>query len=197
MAFKEKALTLDTLANPLKLNSLISAAGNHVRTDMGIGELLKLIEIAKEVENSKIVNAALTNADDNYLASTQVYGASVLVPKTGDFSEIKSYVRNLLIDGYIRKEAANVAVLNGSDRAGLATVTAEMLRSYGYKISNVDNAAATDYQQTVIYDYSEGSKPYTVRYLEQRFKVQAERRAKPENTSADLEVIVGANTTND
>ena len=191
MAFKDKALSLGTLANPLKLNELMGNFGNHVQTDLQVNEIMKLAEIAREVSADKVATANLDASPDNYLVFSEMYGASVLVPKSGDFTDIKRYVRSILVDGFIKDEQARIAVLNGTDRAGLANDVNELLRSYGYNVTKVDNAPSQDYTQTVIYDYTNGDKPYTLRYLEQRFGVTAEKRESRDDVKPEIEIILG------
>lgn len=192
IALKEKALSLGTLTNPVKINSLLASVGNDLKTDLNVKEMIKLIKMGKEITEQKITRAGLDNNPDNYLASTNVGGASVMVPKAGDFSEIKKYVRSLMPDGYIKKEDGNVDVYNGTEESGLATATADLLKTYGYKIRTVGDAPNKDNQKTIIYDYSNGAKPYTLRYLEKRFGVKAQRKtAKPNEAHADIVITLG------
>lgn len=196
-ALKDKALSLGTLANPLKISSLINATGRHVRTDLQVNEIMKLVEIAKEVGNEQVLSYGLDNSPDNYLASSNVGGASALVPRAGDFSEIQKFVRSIFVDGFIKDEAAKIEVLNGTAKTGLGTQTSDLLKSFGYNVIKVDQADNSSYTNTVIYDYSGGAKPYTVRYLEQRFGVQAESatREPGDNSEAEITVIVGGDYT--
>jgi len=196
VSLKNKALSLGTLSNPVKVNSLLSAVGNHFKTDLNINEILKLIKIGNDVTDQKVTHAGLDNSSENYLASSNVRGASVLVPKAGDFSEIRKYVRSLMVDGFIKKEAATVDVLNGTDQAGLAAATADILKSYGYKIATVGDNSEKGLSKPIIIDYSGGTKPYTIRYLEQRFGVKAESRQVAAGLPhPDITVAVGSDYT--
>lgn len=193
IALKDKALSLGTLTNPVKINSLLAGVGNDLKTDLNVKEMVKLVKMGKEITDQKITRAGLDNNPDNYLAATNVGGASVMVPKAGDFSDIKKYVRSLMPDGYIKKEDGNVDVNNGTDEPGIATATADLLKSYGYKIRTVGDAPTKDIQKTIIYDYSNGAKPYTLRYLEKRFGVKAQRKtAKPNESHADIVITLGS-----
>ncbi len=191
-ALKDKVLSLGTLSNPVKVANLLRSLNRNADTNLKLEEIMRLIEIARGVDVGEIVHTQLDASEDNFLAFSNIYGQSALVPTTGDFSAIQEYVRGLLIDGYIRDEAASLSILNGTSNEGLATQTATLLRSFGYSIDNVDNASTQDYQQTVIFDYS-GNKPYTLRYLEQRFGVKALRREAPSGSEQyDLEVVIGS-----
>lgn len=192
VALKDKALSLGTLTNPVKINSLLAGIGNDLKTDLNVKELVKLVRMGKEVTDQKITRAGLDNNPDNYLAASNVGGASVLVPKAGDFSEVKKYVRSIMPDGYIKKEGASVEVNNATATAGLAASTADLLKSYGYKIQKVGDATNADAQKTVIVDYSNGKKPYTLKYLEKRFGIKAVRKTPPSNQPhADIQITLG------
>ena len=194
VAIKDKALSLGTFANPIKLAGLIDAAGNHVRTNLQVSEMLRLYEIAEEIDFANIASVGLNNGADSYLASQSINGASVLVPRNGNYDEIQKFVRELFVDGFIKSEAANVDVLNGSGIAGLASETADELRSYGYQIQTVDAAPTSDYQDTILVDLSGGEKPFTKRYLEQRLGVTTtSSSALPDGvtTTADFVIILG------
>lgn len=189
-AFKDKALSLGTLTNPVKLNSLLSTAGSHVRTDLSVKEITKLIDLARAVTPNQITQAALTSDADNYLGFQNIGGASALVPKNGDWFSLRTYVRNLMLDGYLKREGATVTVLNGTGVPGLGEQTADILRSYGYKVVKVGTADRDDYEQTKIIDYSNNNKRYTLSYLQRRFGVTAERQT-PQPGDSDITIIVG------
>lgn len=192
LAFKDKVLSLGTLTNPAKINSLMHNFSGNVETNLKLEEIIRLVDISKGINEDRVVQAQIDTSEDSFLSFSNLYGQSVLVPTAGDYSEIQEYVRGILVDGYIKDEAARVSVLNGTTVPGVATNTGQLLRSYGYKVDNVDNASDQNYTRTVIFDYG-GDKPYTVRYLEQRFGVIAQRRSRPEHAQDfDIEIVIGS-----
>jgi len=153
---------------------------------------MRLRELSQDVTRDDIKRVQLDTSQNNYLSFSNVHGQSVLVPSAGDFSEIQAYVRTLMVDSYIKSEAAKVSVLNGTTQAGLARETADLLRSYGYDVVNVDNASNQKYTQTVIFNHAGDENPYTLRYLEKRFGAAAKRRQLTEQNSAyDIEIVLG------
>jgi hypothetical protein len=196
VALKDKVFTLGTLSNPVKISNLISAFGDNIQTDISVNDATRMADIFKKIPNDQIVSASLTDTKSNLVTTSTISGLSVVVPKAGlyDYSAIQSYTRNLLKDGYLQNESANVAVYNGSGTTGLATTKANELRSYGYTIVNVGNASANNYDKTVIVDLTNGAKKYTKHYLEQRFKVTAVTTvpdSKITTTGSDFVIILG------
>lgn len=100
LALKDKATSVSTLANPVKLGELFDSVGSNVHTDLTLGDVKRLYQIAKGVNNNNITSAGLNNANgQNLLASYSTYtGQSALIPKAGidDYSAIQAYVRQLL-----------------------------------------------------------------------------------------------------
>ncbi|MBI4100859.1 LCP family protein [Candidatus Microgenomates bacterium] len=188
-AIKDKALSIGTLVNPLRINSLLVTAGSHVRTDLRVDEMLRLYELAKQVRPEQVSQATLDTAPENYLTSANIGGASVLVPTSGDFGQIRRFVRKLMPDGYLKREQARVTVLNGTNQVGLAEQTADILRSFGYNVVRVDNADRFDYERTQLVDHSGGAMRYTLHYLEKRFGTISQ--SKPSDPNTDITIIVG------
>lgn len=192
LALRQKVISRGTLANPARVTRLLQTMGDSVQTDMSVDEMLRLAELAEDVSGDDITQAQLTADEDNYLTFSNMYGQSVLVPTSGDFDEIRKYVRSLLVDGYIKDEGARISILNGTHITGAAETTANILRSYGYDVVNIDNASDQDYEQTVIFNYN-SDKPYTLRYLENRFDVRARRQqADADAPEYDIEIVIGS-----
>lgn len=199
VALKNKVLNLGTFSNPIKIAQLIDSAGSHVRTNLEIGEMLRLYEISEQIPEDKVISVGLDSSEEGYLRGDNIGGASVLLPRSGDYQEIQRFVRSIFIDGYIRSENAAVEVLNGTGIEGAASEAADELRSYGYNVHVVDNAAMSTYTNIRLYDLSDGSKPYTKRYLERRFGQLAQppealSSQEVPNEYTSFLIIIGSNT---
>jgi hypothetical protein len=73
----------------------------------------------------------------------------------------------------MKQEDASVVILNGTNQPSLALQKAEELRSYGYKVTRVDNATSSDYKQTVLVDMGFRDNKYTKHYLQKRLGTSA------------------------
>lgn len=175
VALKDKVLSLGTYGNPAKLSQLIDNFGDHVRSNLSTGELLRIYELSNEIDSSNISSLSLVGPPKNYVTTDMINGQSIVRPVTGlfDYSEIQSFVRNALRDSYLQQESANIAVYNGTKINGLATKKADELKSFGYGVTTVANAPNQALTQTIVVDLTNGEKKYTKHYLEQRFGVTA------------------------
>lgn len=198
IALKDKIVSAGTYGNPVKINSLVNDFGGGVRSNLSTGEVLRVYDIIKGVDSSKIGSVGLADQPNVLVQTDNINGQSIVRPIAGlyDYVKIQSFIRNTLKDGYIKNENASVAVFNGSSIVGLAGKRADDLKSFGYNITVVDNAPTKNYTQTVLVDLTGGKKKYTQHYLEQRLKVTAVTQL-PDNAinpnGAEFVIILGQN----
>lgn len=195
MALRDKALQLNTLTNPMAISSLIDTIGQNVRTDLALWEIKRLAEIAKQVDQAKIVNRVIDNNPTGPLVRPDtINGASVVVPIAGlgNYKQIQALAHTIFADSYIRDENARIAVVNATGMTGMSQQLADLLKSYNYNV--VDKSDALNKQSaTQIIDYTRGQKPYTVKYLESRFGASSKQVDPPAGSnSAQIKVIVGS-----
>ena len=81
---------------------------------------------------------------------------------------------------------------NGTNRDGLATSTAQLLRERGFNVVRTAQADGNTYAQTHIYIY--GDAEYTAQQLASVLHVSPaliHKVPKPANTDADVRVVLG------
>lgn len=189
VAMKEKTLSLGVLTNPKKISEIMKILGDHLRTDLQIQEMERLISLLKDVDTSTIVSKVLDNSPDGPLISSSNGNGYYLVPKTGNFKQIQRIAHEIFSDPYLTDEKARIQVLNGTGQVGAAKEVQDTLVSYGYNIVNIDTNS-TEISQTIIYDYSGGKKPVTLEYLKNRFNAQVKNQPQGQN-GFDLTLILG------
>jgi len=102
LAAKEKALSLQTLANPGKLRELYDLFSDSIETNVGFKEVERFYQISRNFEDGQVNSYLLDGSWDNeeallYTPEAELYGgAYVLVPKAGNYSEIHYFVQKLL-----------------------------------------------------------------------------------------------------
>lgn len=197
VALRQKIFSLGTFGNPIKISQLLGAFGDHVQTNLSIDDLMKIYDIGQEIGDDKVKSIGLADPPNEFLTTDTYYGLSVVVPKAGlyNYDEIQAFLRNQLRDGFLKKEDARVAVLNGTKSPNLAKDYAKMLKSYGYNVTEVGNAPDRNTAQTTLYDTTKGDKKYTKRYLELRTRSTAldDLPSGINGETADFVIIIGEN----
>ena len=193
VAIKEKALKMETIINPAKVSGLIDALGKHLKTDIQLWEIQRMIDIFKDIDTSNIVNKVI-NEEEGLVKTKMINGMSVVVPLSGDYSEIRKFAHELFVDTFITDENASIIVLNGTKNANSAKNLSSLLTSYNYSIVKIDNADTKDYKTTVIYDNTKGEKPYTLEFLKKRLtKLNLKLEIKEGGEyDADIVIIIGS-----
>jgi len=202
-AVKDKALSLGTFSNPLKIGDMLDSLGRNVKTNIQISEMLRMLEIAQTINNDTVRSEVLDNSAGGFLAAQNISGASVLVPRGGlnNFSEIQKYVKgDLFADGFITSENAAISVLNATNTPGLATELGEELEELGYNVVEIGNATLEAVPETtILYDNSLGVLPYTTSLLEKRLDIIARGKAPEVGQTGvnDIVIVIGADYIDD
>lgn len=195
IALKEKLLNVGTFSNPRTVSKLIDALGNNVSINATLGEMMRMYDITKDIPSTSIATLGLTDEASPLVTTGNVDDQSVVIPRAGinDFSQIQSFVRNAMRDPFLKSEDASIAILNGTGTPGLATKKANELKSYGYRVTIVDDAPTKDHVTTIIYDKTAGVKKFTRNYLEKRLGVTTSKDPVPADilATADFVVVLG------
>jgi LCP family protein required for cell wall assembly len=196
LALKQKVVTLGTLSNPVKISKLMNTFGSNVVTDLSMNDANRVYSLTKNITDNKVGSIGLADNTAKLVTTGRVGNQSVVIPTAGqdNYDAIQAYVRKALPDGYIVKEHAKIAVLNGTSIEGLGTERADALKAYGYNVTTVQNAPTKTYNRTVLVHTSKVKKAYTQHYLERRFGVKS-TSVLPDSTiqkgSADFILIIG------
>lgn len=175
IGLKDKILSAGTFSNPAKLSQLFDQFGDNVQTSFNFEDLNKIYSIVKDIDSNKVQSIGLVDPPNNFLTTSTLGGLSVVLPTLGqdNYKDIHHYIRNTLRDSFIKQEDAGVVILNGTSQPSLALQKAEELRSYGYKVTRVDNAPSLDYKKTILVDVGFRDNRYTKHYLQKRLNTLA------------------------
>lgn len=202
VAIKDKALSLGTFSNPVKISNLLNSLGSNIYTDFSLNDMTRLYQIISKVPSADITSLDLVTPPHNLLTTANIDGLSAVQPRAGlfNYSAVQDYVRNALRDGFIAKENARVAVYNATKTAGLANAKANVLKSYGYNVTTVDNAPVqSSPAKTVVVDLTNKNK-YSRHYLETRFNTAAASKVPASSgitppVGTDFVIILGEDAT--
>lgn len=185
LALKQKLLSFGTIINPKSIVKVLDDLGDHNKTNMQLWEILRLAKLGRDINQNSIITQVLDSGSNSPLyASTTPDGAYVLQPKAGDFSEIQFIAKNIFTSNFIARENASIEVRNGTSYAGLAKKIADELVALNFNVTQVSNAKDGNYDKTVIYDLSNGQKPYTLISLQNKLDANIAAGLPPFLTSS-------------
>lgn len=194
-ALQNKAISAGTLTNIGKVTGLIDAFGNNLRTNFEVKEMRTLAELGQSITGDKLQSISLTKEGEMVVTTGNVSGQSVVQPLAGvyDYSEIHSYIQKQINSDAVTKEAAEVAILNGSGVIGAAQTEADKLEAKGMTIGMIDNAPEGDYGKAKIYQIGEGN-PATKARLERVYGVKVTAGDPPVLVSEATKFVVVVGT---
>ena len=174
-AVKTQVLSKETLFNPRLIASIFQDISAHAQTNIKLWEILRFWSLVKDTPSDHISNKVLSNAPEGLLVdSTGLDGAYLLVPRTGNFSEIQYLFTHIFenapaaTEAKVKAENARIEILNGTWINGLASKTAVDLEKLGFKIVGLDNSSRQDFEASVIYDLTFGQKTEALKQLKDK-----------------------------
>jgi polyisoprenyl-teichoic acid--peptidoglycan teichoic acid transferase len=104
MAVKDKALSVQTIINPNKLIELYNTYSQNVQTNMDLGTIQNFYLLSQQIKFDKVQSIVLddrSEADAGGLLyhpeDASLYGgAYVLIPRTGNYTQIHAYVQKYI-----------------------------------------------------------------------------------------------------
>lgn len=199
MATKDKMLTLETLANPLKIAEIAKIAGDNIKLSSYNQEDIRAgINLVQEMDNSQITNIVLEPSINHGNLIHLITGdAYLLGPTSGSWEQIRQFVSSILENPELYQEQAQIYVYNGGASPGAAGQIAEELSTANpfLSITIGGNTISRNFENINIYDFSAGGKPRTIEVL-QSFLTEATVYTEiPENVdnsfNEDIVIIVG------
>lgn len=192
VALKERVLSLGILGNPIKVREISRIAADHLRTDITPLELERLVGLLSDFETNKVIQVVLDTSQAGVLTSQADERGSFLVPKSGDFDEVRTIAHELFRDPYVAREQAKIELVNRSLRKEALTEASAELRRYGYQVVQAQERGESQ-PRTRIVDFR-GDKPFTVAFLKKRLSArveQGDRESAPKGI--DLKIEIGEN----
>ncbi len=218
-ALTDKLVSFNTLLRPSRIKKIIENVDENIDTNLSLDEMVAFAKLArdyKEQENPPhIIHTVLDNSADGPLRAANYGGAFVLEPRVEDFSELKFMAANLfspektfelpsnpsglprvtLPNPVETEETATIEIRNGTFVNGLARANQEKLAELGYDVIAISNAKEQDYEQTVVYDFSNGKYPRTIDFLAGNYTDNITAQIPLGlTTEADILIILGLDT---
>ena len=101
-SLRDQYLNYNVLLNPIKTIRMMQAGSENIKTDFNLWEILKFIEITKDINMGNINKHYLnTNSetDGGLLSESKINNQVIYLPRAGknDFSEIQNWVGNIIL----------------------------------------------------------------------------------------------------
>lgn len=206
LALKEKILSFGTLLNPFRINNIYNSLQKHINTNLSFGDIIELARLVKNLKTKEIVNVVLDDSPKGYLKNaTGLDGAFLLEPVDGNFDRINDLIANVFTEKQPTKnttpeqaaptyQEANVELMNGTWRAGLAARMKKRLEDKNFLISAIGNAENRPLPISGIYQISNKDFSKITSALQQELHIPI-RSLPPEGVLAtsttDILVVMG------
>lgn len=185
--FKNKLFSLGTFLNVFALNNFLDALGDNIKTNINPDEIGGFLELARKLDTQNINNMVLDawNKDSLLKISKSIresVGASALVPRVGNYSEIQELAQNIFNLNELRrkrdeiaKENATILLANQSGDYALTEKIRKLLSvNLNYKNIKIKNAPTKIItEKTIAYDLTNGTKPFTLDELVKKLPASA------------------------
>lgn len=219
LALRDKIFSVNTAFDFSAVNSILNSLSDNIRTDMELWELKRFYELARQINHDQVQSVVLSTGPKGVLVgSTEVLGgvpASILKPRTGDYSEIHALAQNIFASPdpshvstpvpettpspspspSAEASKPTVEVRNGTTITGLAAETATKLEAEGYTVTSIGNAATRSQAKTTVYALADDATS-GAQAVAELLEAQADS-GLPEGeaeSSAQIVVILGADT---
>ena len=152
---KEKALSINLLTDPAKIQALYNSVADSIETDLSVAEIIELAKIAKEIPKnsieSRVISDDFTSCGGFLYTPNRDYfgGAAVLLPAGNNFNEIKDFAKNYFAS--TESTYPEIQVLNGTKTSGLALNYLNRLSRQCLNVVYYGNATDRDLKNSTIY----------------------------------------------
>jgi anionic cell wall polymer biosynthesis LytR-Cps2A-Psr (LCP) family protein len=195
IAIRDKALSTGTLTNLGSISNLIDALGNNLRTNIQTDEIRTLVQVAGEIKSNDIRTLSLegdgTDATTAYTVNSKIGGADVVVSAAGmyNYNDIKAFINKNLSNNPVIREAAPIAVFNGSNTTGLCQSETDKLTSAHYNATCIGNAPSGKYGNVEVYQIGNGNSG-TADALAKLYNITIKKTAPPMSVSSDVRFVI-------
>lgn len=171
-AVKDKLLSSSTLLKPAMLVKISNQLREHVDTNISITDLIAIWDGYKNVNKENIINKVFDNSPDGLLMDTVgENGAYLLMPRAGNYNEVKEVVQNIFgvppvekIEVKPLKKSVDLEIINGTWITGLAGKIGTSLEPYNF-VSNKSNGVERNVTKSAIYDLSYGKNDTAIKAI--------------------------------
>ncbi len=182
-AIKEKALSLNLLTNPSKIQEIYAAVNAGIETDLSVNEIITLAKISTELKKQNVHSFVLGDNPNEcggflYTPAREFFnGAYVLLPAGNSYDDIHLFTRTIFDYPQIVSEKDPIQILNGTKKPNIASEVTNFLSRMCFNVIHYSNAENRNLTETTIYfrPLPNGKNPKILDFLQKflPFKMQA------------------------
>ncbi len=200
-AIKEKSFSGGIISDLKFLNKLLQASSEHLRTNIQPTEISRLVEISSQISPTNTINKVIdSNPIDGLLKGARINGASVLLPREKDFSQIQKLFQDIFSQEVLSEkekeiilsESVSVEIQNQTGFPNLANSSARALEKIGYTVVKTTNISSPETLENFIYDLTNNKKPQVLKFLKEKFNAKAIDKSENQiKSKADFVIVLG------
>lgn len=198
---KNKIFSTQTLLNPFAVSKMIDTLGENIKTDITLEEIDSFIKLTKNLDTQNINNAVVDAwKEDSLLKVSHIFyensRAFILVPRIGNYSEIRELAKNIfdlkIIEKRkeeIKKEDPTIGVIDKSENYSTYLKVEKLIKKrLGFEdIRKLQFDDKSSIEKTILFDIS-GQKPFSTDELIKKIPAKIEK-----NDSEIYKKIAGGN----
>ncbi len=171
LAIKDKIFSWGLLTQPAKIYKIYKNIDRHLQTNISFSQISELLPLVKKIDFKSLKHYVIDDSPGGLLKPmVTADGAQVLVPKAGDLSELRDFVRYIFDIQQFNQSKLSLVIVNGTTVDGLATYMSAVLKSWGFKTVKLGTAPRQDFEKTVIYNLKPEQNSTALKILKGRLK---------------------------
>lgn len=171
MAIKDKIFSWGFLTSPSKIYKIYKNIDQHLQTNISLSEISKLLSLTKKIDFNHLQHYIIDDSPGGLLKPIITEdGAQVLVPKSGDLTELRDFVNYIFDIQQFSDQQLSLIIINGTPIDGLATYMSSVLKGWGFQTKKLGTAPRQDFEKTVIYNLKPDQHSTALQILKTRLK---------------------------
>lgn len=204
---KNKAFSLGTIVNPMRIAEIFDVLGDHIHTNISPNEIEPFIALIKKLDTQNITTVVIDAwQPGSLLMSTRQYGSgggiSGLTPRTGNYKEIRERAE-LIFDLQkiaqrekdIQGEEPTITLINTTSDTDLPERVSGLLKKIGFQNITIffdpKNKKIVPRETTVIIDRTSGAKPFSLDELIKKVPATKDAADIDKKIKSDFAIILG------
>lgn len=190
-AIRDRAFSLGTIVNPVRIGNVLGSLGAHTRTTMEVWEMLRLSRLVRDARGGGITNVVLESGPTGALKNaTGIDGAFLLLPKDPSYRTIQAIASSAFRRTDVERESARVLITSAASRRPAAQQLAESLAALGFPAPQLETSRPDSPTTTRILDATNGALPASIQTIQSFLGLTASGLAPDTNENRNVPSVI-------